>query len=172
MARYEVVTINFMVYEGANRFIGVASVTLPNINQKIATITGAGIAGDLEVPVSGQLEAMEVTINFNAYSADVARLRSPGRHNIELRPCMQYEDTVAGEMIATDEKHVMVIVPKSLSGANIAPATSRETALVAAVRYWAYYVSGVQIHEIDIMNHIFKINGVDHGAAVRRALGL
>ena len=172
MARYEVVTINMMLYEDVTRFVGVAAVQLPSINQIIATITGAGIAGNLEVPISGQLEAMEVGIKFNGYTADVARLRSPGRHNIELRPAVQHEDTVDAEIVVAAEKHVMVIVPKGLSGANIAPATQRESSLTGAVRYWAHYIDGVQIHEIDVLNHIFIINGIDYGAPVRRALGL
>jgi len=172
MAKYEVVTINFMVYENANRFTGMASVTLPNINQKSVPLSGAGIAGEVDVPISGQLEPMEVKFSFNAYSAEVARLRSPGRHKIEMHPAVQNEDTVKGAIIVTAEKHVMTIVPKGLSGATIAPATKRETELTASVRYWAHYIDGVKIHEIDVMNHIFIINGVDYGAPVRKALGL
>ena len=169
---YEVATINFMVWEGANRFVGVASVKLPDINQIIATVSGAGIAGRIEVPISGQLEPMETTLNFNAYGFEVARLRAPGRHDIELRPAVQNEDKVAGEIVVGGEKHVMVIVPKNLSGATIAPASARETSLVAAVRYWAHFIDGAMVHEIDPLNHIFVIDGVDYAAPVRRALGL
>ena len=169
---HEVATINFMVYEDAHRFVGVASVKLPDINQIIVVLEGAGIAGRVEVPVSGQLEPMEATINFSAYSPEVARLRSPGRHNIELRPAVQNEDSVKGELVIAGEKHVMVIVPKNLSGATISPASKRETSLTGAVRYWAHYIEGKQIHEIDPLNHIFVIDGVDYGAPVRQALGL
>ncbi|MCL2082872.1 MAG: phage major tail tube protein [Oscillospiraceae bacterium] len=172
MVSYEVVTINFMVYEGKNRFAGAASVQLPNINQKTVNLSGAGIAGDVEVPISGQLEAMEVSIKFNEFSAEVARLRSPGRHTITLMPAVQRGDKTKGEIVTVPEKHTMVIVPKGLSGANIAPATQRESTLTASVRYWKYTVDGKTVHEIDPMNHIFIINGVDHGKAVRKALGL
>jgi hypothetical protein len=161
-----------MVYEGSSNFVGVASVALPDINQKVATLNGAGIAGDVEVPISGQLEAMTVTIKFKAYSAEVARLRSPGRHTVELRPAVQNEDTVRGEIVVAAEKHVMVIVPKGLSGATIAPASQRETDLTASVRYWKHIIDGETIHEIDPLNHIFIINGTDYGAPVRSALGL
>ena len=172
MRRYEVSTINFMLWEGANRFVGAASVVLPNINQKIETITGAGLLGSVDVPVMAQIDPMDVTINFNGYADEAANLRAPGRHSITLRPAVQREDAVAGELLAVGEKHVMVIVPKTLSGPTIAPATHRESALVASVRYWLYEVDNKQIHEIDVMNHIFRINGVDYGAAIRRALGI
>ena len=170
--RYEATTINFMLYEDGNRFLDVVSVALPAINQKIATVTGAGIAGDVEVPISGMLDAMEVTINFRSPSKDTLRLRAPGRHNIELRPVSQYEDTVKGELVTAGEKHVMSIVPKNLSGATIAPASPRDTALTAAVRYWAHYIEGEKVLEIDPLNSVFFIDGVDYGAAVRTAMGL
>ena len=119
MAKHEVATISFMLYRGSNRFVGAVSVKLPDIVQKVVKLSGAGIAGDVDVPISGQLEAMEVTINFNAYSAEVASLRAPGRHTITLMPAVQNEDTVAGEIVVAAEKHVMEIVPKGLTGANI-----------------------------------------------------
>jgi hypothetical protein len=149
-----------------------ASVQMPNINQKTVPLSGAGIAGDVDIPISGQLEAMDITIAFNAHNEEVTRLRSPGRHNITLLPAVQHEDTVAGEIVVAAEKHVLVIVPKGLSGMSVAPSTKRETSLTASVRYWAHYIDGKKIHEIDVMNHIFIINGVDYGAPVRRALGL
>ncbi|MCL2487348.1 MAG: phage major tail tube protein [Oscillospiraceae bacterium] len=170
--RYEVTTINCMLYEDGNRFVDMASVVLPSINSKIAQLTGAGIAGDVDVPVIGQFDAMETTINLRSPSADSMRLRTPVRHTVELRPAVQKEDTVKGAMLAVGEKIVMVIVPKGLSGITIAPATARDTAIPAAVRYFAHYIEGRKVVEIDPLNYIFFINGVDYGAPVRSAMGL
>ena len=172
MSKYEVVTIDCMVYEGPHRFIGVASVKLPDITNIMVELSGAGIGGKVGVPVSAQLEQMEVTINFNSYSKEQARLRAPGRHNIELRPAIQQEDTVRGEMVVVPEKHVMVVVPSGLTGATIAPASRRESSFKGSVRYWAHYIDGDIVHEIDQLNHVFIIDRVDYGAPVRQALGL
>ena len=37
--------------------------------------------------------------------------------------------------------------------------------------YFATYIGGVKVLEIDILNFIFFVNGVDYLADVRKALG-
>ena len=48
--------INFEVFKGGNRKLGMADVTLPDINYKTATISGAGIGADGKHGDGDQLE--------------------------------------------------------------------------------------------------------------------
>jgi len=169
---YNVGVINYNVYEDGDAFVGLATITLPNKIQKTVTVSGAGLGGDVEVPLQGQYEAMEMTLNFRAYSDGVAKLREPRRHNIDCRVAEQYEDPVTGLMKVVNVKHVMVVIPKSATGGTVAPASPNEKAVAVSCRYWATYIDGEKVEEFDPINGVNIINGFDFGAAVRKALGM
>ncbi len=169
---FEVGTIDFRVYEDANNYLGMASVKLPDRNQKVITLNGAGIGGDVEVPVNGNYDAMTMDMVFQNYSQKVATLREHRRHNIELRTADQVEDKLKGEIVTVPVKHVMIVVPKSASGGEIKTASQANTTVTVSVRYWATYINGEKVDELDPLNRIDIINGTDYDAPVRAALGL
>ena len=168
---FEVGTIDFAVYEDNDEFVGIASVTLPDKNQKVIPINGAGIGGDVEVPINGHYDAMTLTMAFKNYSPRVARLREHRRHNIELRIAQQNEDRIAGQLVQDAVKHVFVVVPKSASGGTVAPASPGDMNVAFSVRYWATFVNGTKVDELDPLNRVDIVNGIDYNAPVRRALG-
>ena len=61
--------------------------------------------------------------------------------------------------------------PKKLAPGTIAPASAADTNSEYSVYYFAAYKEGKRVIEIDPFNQICYINGVDHMADVRRALG-
>jgi P2 family phage contractile tail tube protein len=168
---FEVGTIDFAVYEDSDEFLGMASATLPEKNQKSITMNGAGIGGDVDVPIVGHYDAMTLSLAFRTYTARHARLREHRRHQIELRVAQQNEDPVSGAVVTDAVKHVFVVVPKSASGGTVAPAASSDGNLTFSVRYWATYINGEKVDEIDQFNRIDVINGIDYDAPVRAALG-
>lgn len=163
--------INFAVYEDGSEFLGITSVTLPDINWLTSTVSGAGLAGNIEAVIIGHLDAMTMTMNFRTVTQEAIRLTEPRRHNIDLRVAQQDEDTVAGAIQVRKVKHVMVVVPKAYKGGNVAPASAADASGDYAVRYWATFIDGKKVTEIDPMNYICVINGVDYLADVRTALG-
>lgn len=163
--------INFAVYEDANEYDGMANVTLPDLSSITATINGAGISGNVEVPIIGQYEAMTLGLSFRTPTLQAMRLTEPRRHQIDLRAAIQDEDPVAGQVITRAIKHVFVVIPKSLVGGTVAPASPTDSSGEYAVRYWAQYIDGKKVLEIDPLNNICLINGVDYLADSRKALG-
>ncbi len=168
---FEVGTIDFAVYEDSDEFLGIASAKLLDKNQKVISMNGAGIGGDVEVPIVGHYDAMTLELVFRNYSHRVARLRQHEIHTLELRVAQQNEDRVKGQIVTDAVKHVFRVVPKSASGGNIAPASPSDTTLVFSVRYWATYINGKLVDEIDQLNRVDVVNGIDYDAPVRRALG-
>ncbi len=69
------------------------------------------------------------------------------------------------------EKHVLTVIPKSHNVGTIAPAKPSDGSGEYSVRYWATWLDGVKVREIDPLNSIYMVNGVDYLAPVRRALG-
>lgn len=66
MAKINESIINFAVYENAVEYYGMAEVTLPEITNLTAEVTGAGISSTFESVVLGHLEAMSLIDEVNS----------------------------------------------------------------------------------------------------------
>lgn len=168
---YDESVINFAVYEDSVEYVGMATATLPNLSALVQTISGAGIAGNVEAPILGHYDAMTLGLSFRTTTSQSVKLSEPRRHNIDLRAAQQVEDPVAGEVKVQHVKHILVVIPKTETGGSIAPATPTNGSGEYAVRYWATYIDGQRVREIDPLNFICYMNGVDYLADVRKALG-
>lgn len=171
MPNFDESVINFAVYEDSVEYVGMATATLPNLSAIVQTLSGAGIAGNVEVPILGHYDVMNLTLNFRTTTEQSVRLSEPHRHNIDLRVAQQIEDTVAGEVKVQSVKHILVVVPKTDTGGSIAPATPTNGSGEYSVRYWATYIDGAKVREIDPLNFICEVNGVDYLSGVRKAIG-
>lgn len=164
-------TINFAVYEDANEFCGLAKITLPDISYITQSISGAGIAGNIDAVIMGHIDAMNLGINYRTTTMAALKLLEPRRHNIDLRAAQQVEDTVVGRLQTQKIKHVLVVEPKKYTGGTIAPASPTDASGEFAVRSWACFIDGKKKLDIDPMNMKCEINGVDYLADTRKALG-
>lgn len=162
---------NFAVYEDATEFYGMAEVTLPGISSITEEVKGAGISGTFNGAFVGHIEAMTLTLNFRSVTADAIRLAEPRNHQIDLRASQQAWDNASGRFKQTAVKHILMVTPTKLAPGKLAPASPAEASGEYAVTYFATYIDGVKKLEIDILNFIYFVNGVDYLADVRKALG-
>ncbi len=162
---------NFAVYEDATEYYGMAEVTLPEISSITEEVKGAGISGTFNGAFVGHIEAMTLTLNFRSVTKAAIRLLEPRNHQIDLRASQQVWDSGAGRFKQSHVKHVLMVTPTKYSPGKLAPASPAESSGEYAVTYFATYIDGVKIMEIDILNFIFFVNGVDYLEDVRKALG-
>lgn len=141
--------INFAVYEDSVEYLGMSKATLPDVTFLTQSISGAGVGGNVEAVILGHLEAMTLGLEFRTTTPQSVRLSELRRHSIDLRVANQYEDPVSGVVEARKEKHIFVVVPKSTKGGTIAPATPTSGSGEYAVRYWATYINGKKVRELD-----------------------
>ena len=163
--------INFAVYEDGQEYAGMASVTMPTLSNLVQTINGAGIGGNIEAVILGHIDNMTLGLNFRTTTPASVRLSEPRRHQIDLRVAQQYEDPVNNNISAMAEKHVFVVVPKTHNVGSVAPASPSNGSGEYAVRYWATWIDGKKVRELDPANFICTVDGVDYLAPVRKALG-
>lgn len=163
--------IVFELYEDGSNFLGLTQATLPNIAFIVTQIQGAGINGNIDVPITGMMEAMELGLNFRSPTDAAASLAAPKAHHLDLRVAAQYWDNTASEYGVEADKYVIVARPKSMNPGNIQPATPADSAGTYSVIYYAGYRDGQKVWEIDPVNYICNVNGVDYFADVRKALG-
>ena len=163
--------INFSVYEDGTEYYGMASADMPTLANLVQAINGAGIGGNIEAIIKGHTEAMTLKLNFRTTTPQSVKLSEMRRHTIDLRVAQQHEDPVSNSINAVAEKHVMVVIPKNHAVGSIAPASPSNGSGEYAVRYWATWIEGRKVREIDPMNFIYMVDGVDYLADVRKALG-
>ena len=171
MAKQPESNVVFELYEDGTNYYGLTQATLPNVAFIVAQINGAGINGNVDVPIAGMMEAMELSLNFRSPTEAATKLASPKSHHLDLRVAAQYWDTVGSEYGIEADKYVLVTRPKALNPGNIQPATPADSANTFSVVYYAGYRDGNKLWEIDPFNYICWVDGVDHFAPIRAALG-
>jgi len=164
-------TINFACYENAKEFLGITNATVPDIDFIKQTVSGAGIAGNVETIIIGHINAMTTQLKFRTFSKASIKLHEPREHIIDLRAAQQVFDPVSGAYKTQAVKHVLVLMPTTLSNGNIAPASPTDGTGSYATRRWVCYIDGEKVIEIDPYNYVCYINGVDYLAPARKALG-
>ena len=163
--------IDFKVYEDKNEYLGIAQVGLPDISYITQTITGAGIAGNVEAVLIGMLDVMTTTMQFRSCTEAAAKLAKPTAHQIDLRVAEQYWDSVGGQRVIQADKYVLKVIPKKTSPGNVSPASPADANGEYSTYYYAAYKDGNKLWEIEPHNYICIIDGVDYMAPVRKALG-
>ncbi len=113
MPRVDQSTINWAVYEDNTEYAGMAQATLPNLTALTQSISGAGIAGNVDAVILGHFDAMSMTLNYRTMTEQAVRLSEPRRHNIDLRYAVQDEDPVAAAVQVRAIKHILVVIPKT-----------------------------------------------------------
>lgn len=163
--------VSYAMYEDGTEFMGTTEVSLPDLEYLTDEIKGAGISGAVTEIITGYTAAMKATFNFRTVGKWTMKLLEPKVHNIDLRVAQQSLDTASRETGVSKVKHVMKIKPIKTTLGKVAAATPADASGEYSVLYYALYVDGQKVTEIDPMNFIHIINGRDYLQDVRKALG-
>ena len=166
-------TINLEVYEDSINFLGVAKVTLPSIIFPTVSISGAGMMGNMDVPLLGMVDAMSATIDFldANHNGGAVKLAEPRKHQLDMRVAEEFWDVEQADVGVWADKYVMIVRPKTTDPGTVAPMGSADTSGEYVVYYFAAYKDGKQLWEVDKRNMKCVVDGVDYMAPVRKALG-
>lgn len=164
--------INYAVYENGSEYLGMANVTLPNQSHKILTVNGAGIPGDIDLPVLGHKDAMRATFNFTDAPPAAYKLAEMRRHVIDIRAAHEEYDATAGKIVVRAYKHVLEIIPVTKNGGTVAPSAAQAASGEYTVLSQKDYIDGKLVGDYDPV-HFKDIDnsGTDNLSAVRSALG-
>lgn len=164
--------INFAIYENGSEYFGMANVTFGGAANKQLTANGAGIAGDVNLPVPGHRDAMTLTITWTDVSESAYKLSDTRVHDLDLRVAHEGYDPVSGALTTPAFKHLVRVLPLSEDSGTIAPAAAQGVSQEFSVLARKDFIDGKLVREYDPIN--FKdvgADGVDRLAAVRSALG-
>ena len=163
---YKIPTVlnNFNTYGSGHKYVGVSSeVSLPSFEYMTETIDGAGIGGDIDVPLYGLAEAMSCQIDLRSVSAENAALvMTPGAHKIEARfnrNAMKSDGSVikAGTKVFT----------AGLSAGSVQRGSAMEGNASLSVYRYRWVEDGQELFLVDQVNQKVKVKGRDYSDALQ-----
>jgi len=162
---------NFICYDAGNEMLGIVDVTLPNLNYMTESMSGAGIAGEIDSPTKGHFQSLTTTINWRTLFADNVVYSAPETYHFAFMGNVQFYDEGSGEYRDTGIKVVMRCIPKNVTLGNLGVAAQMGTSVEYEIIYLLLSVAGRAKVEIDKLNFICTINGTDYMDEVRRNIG-
>ena len=147
-----------------------ANAELPEISEKADAVGGAGIMGEIEMPVRGQYNNMKVTIAYRTSLENFEKATTPGLHAFELSQAVDVLNKSTG---GTDTQYIQyyckgykaVAKPGKLEQGGEMDA-SAEYNLV----YYKKVIDGVVAREIDKLNGVDKVYGDEFYQDVQKNL--
>lgn len=162
---------NFNVYKENDKLVGVSGeITLPSLEAMTETISGAGIAGEYESPTPGHFGSMELEIPFRTVHDMSFNLFQEIGKSIILRGAQQIYDVAAGEYQTKALKITLRGHPKNLNLGTMAVGQPTETTPAIEVVYLKVEIDGVEVLEVDKLDMIYRVHGVDLLAEVREQI--
>ena len=157
---------------GINKLGSAKEIELPTMTQKLTDHEALGLYATLQYP-SG-MEALEATIMFNSFYADVfRRIANPTRPvELMIRGNLQsYEGGAAGLVSEVPYVCHLVGFSKELALGSFAPHTNTDFETSWAISSVKLEVAGVEEMVFDGAANIYRVGGVDVLAQFRANIG-
>ena len=163
---------NLNLFNDGNSYLGlVKSITLPSLGRKMEAYRGGGMNG----PVKADLGMSDDGIQFEWKTGglDLISLRQFGAVNassVALRFSGPYQQDDTGEV-----SNVEVVVRgrhETIEMGDAQPGEDTEHSMTTTCSYYKLTVDGEEIIEIDLLNFVEKVNGVDMLEKHRTGMGI
>ena len=165
--------INYRVYgnNGAD-YLGVVDAELPSIEAMTETISGAGIAGEVDSPTLGHFGSIKLTLKWRTVNKKFIEFAAQQAHDLDLRSANQVYDAGSGTYSEEAVRITCRAVPRNLALGSLVVGKSADSSTEFEVLQMRVYIDGNEVLELDKYNFIYRVNGVDYLKGVRGSLGL
>lgn len=153
----------FNLYKNGNRLIGVAGeVELPEVTNLTDTIEGAGTGGNLEIPVIGLVDTMEMKIPFTSLGKEAFLFMDPTESaDLTLNGAIQCTDSGTGKIGYSQLSIAVRGIVKTFTPGNAKAGAKMDSSVVLSLSYYKIIIDGKTMLEIDKLNNVYIINGKD-----------
>lgn len=163
--------ITFSVYYDGEDLLGAAEGTLPKLEAMSETIKGAGIAGEFDSIALGHFGSMTLSLTWRNTTDAFVKLARQKAHELHLYSAQQDYDAAFGEYRERKVAVFVKAIPKNIDLGKLAIAEMTGNQTEFEVLYLKLEINDKMRIEIDKLNYIFIVDGVDYLAGVRTALG-
>ena len=163
---------NLNLFNDGNSYLGlVKSLTLPSLGRKMEAYRGGGMNG----PVKADLGMSDdgILLEWKTGGLDLVSLKQFGMVNasgVAMRFAGAYEQDDTGEVSAVE-----IVVRgrhETIEMGDAKPGEDTEHSMKTTCTYYKLTVDNEEIIEIDLLNFVEKVNGVDMLEKHRTAMGI
>ena len=161
---------NFATFVDGINYIGeMPGVCLPKLSRKMEKYRGGGMNGEVELDFG--MEALEAELTAAGYMKDLFVTWGATRHDAVL---LRFAGTLQGEDIEGVDALEVVMRGrfKEIDPGKAKAGDKTEIKYKAAVSYYKLSINGQVLLEIDPVNFVEVVNGIDRLAQARAALGI
>lgn len=161
---------NFNLYLSGNRLLGMTGeVAIPDFESMTSTTSGNGLLGEYEAIVVGHYGSMEQEIPFRCINDDYFKLVSPTKAiELTLRGAIQQSQRAPQD---EDEIGMRVVYRGRCKKIAIGTVKQREqmgSSITLEPTFIMIEMDGKERICLDKINEVFRINGVDQLAKIRK----
>lgn len=161
---------NYNVYADGDSYLGqISEVTLPPIKVKSEAYRGGGMLGEVDIDMG--LEKLEAEVKYGGIVRGVMRrLGLIGVAGSMLRFVGAYQEDDAGGILAAEcvmRGRLMELDPGNAKAGDNTEWTGKYT-----LAYLKWTLNGRVEVEIDMINSVYVVDGIDRMAGIRAALQL
>lgn len=160
---------NFNVFSDGDSFLGEAKeVALPKISHKGEDYRGGGMMGEVWMDLG--LEKLEMEVTYGGMMVPVLRQMGVTTHDgVQLRFVGAYQSDETGGVTAAE----LVVRGRhqEVDPGNAQAGSDTEWKVKSGLSYLKWTVDGRTEIEIDLVNCVYIVGGVDRMAEVRAAIG-
>lgn len=135
------------------------TLTLPSLERLTDTISGAGIAGEIDVPSVGEFGSMETEITIRVTGKEHAILLNANQ--LEYRWLTNNIDTTNAKQTQIGNKAFLTVLPKKMDEGKIEKGAAQDATFSYEVVAYKRISDGEELFNIDKLNNIFTIRGVN-----------
>lgn len=164
---------DFRVYiNGSPNLKGVADLQLPSFEAMTETVTGGGIAGEYESPNIGHFQSMKLTINWTLLTEEITEFLKPQTLMIDCRLANQEYNPTKGSPEFIANRVLVKGIPINNDTGKAEKGAQYEGSSEIEVLYIKIERAGRTLVELDKINYIYIVDGIDYMASIREALGM
>lgn len=160
----------YNVYRGSKKLVGLSDeVTLPDFEGLTETLSGPGMLGEIDEPLLGHFGASEIEIPFRTLDEEMFDLLAQGQA-VDLTLRMSTQAIVETSM-ATDFMPSRIVIKgksKGFTGGSVKQGQGTGSSVKVEVIYILIEVNNKKKFELDKLNFVYKVNGNDLLAKVRK----
>jgi P2 family phage contractile tail tube protein len=154
--------------EAGTALDGAVTVELPTFELMSNTFKGAGVGGEINVPVPGVMNAQAVTISVPIIYGSITKYMELGTtRTLDLRNDIVVNDRYTQALLHVPNRWVLKGPLSQANPGSVEQGAAGEASIVMQVYYAHHWLDGEEILEWDPLKGIYTVNGKDLMAATR-----
>lgn len=158
----------YNVYADGSRLLGIGDeMTLPDFESSTETLSGAGILGEIDDPTVGYFTNQQLEVPWRLLDPEAAAMMDMTKAvKLEIRGAAQRLNA-EGDIEFSQVRVVVRGRATSLTGGKLKTASAMDSGVKLSLIYILIEVDGEPVLELDKINEVFKVLGVDVLAKIK-----